>query len=197
MDEETVVQEEVVVPDVVEVGPVVEEKPLSDQTVMNRLRMLAMRASLGKTPKMPLVYPGDNGEWEPIPDDRFYIVFNDATAQATDAFRDALEQYRQVGEYELDETTGEMVGESAVERHNRAWPLIEVVLEFKLVADACLPQFDGGGDNIIAYRWKGSKALDRQALLRGGIALVATLAHMAAEHVMGSEDRRVVDSLGE
>lgn len=187
--------DEPMAPEVVE--QVVAEKPLADQTVMNRLRMLAMRSALGKTGRLPLVFPNDNGEWEPIPDERFFVVFNDSTAQATDAFRDALEQYRQIGDYELDEATGEMVGESSVERHNRAWPLIEVMLEFKLVAEACLPQFDGSTDDIIPYRWKGSKALDRQALQRGGIALVATLAHMAAEHVLGSEDRRVVESLGE
>ena len=197
MDEKNGTNDVVVVdetPPVVE--PEVEETPkLDDISTLKMLEEMALRSELGKTERKPLLYLADGGRWVTIPDENYYIVFNDAPAPAIDAFRDALEQYKQTPDYEMDKESGEVVGTVNVERQTRMWPVIEVLLNYKLIDEAVLPQKLKGQPGVVPYKWKGSKHLDRQALERSGILTVAMIVHMATAHILGDDE--VVGALGE
>ena len=148
--------------------PVVEEKPLDDNKVLKQLRALAVRSALGVSEKMPLRVPGEGrgSGWEDVEDDTYYIQFRDPAAEAIDGMRDALEQYKEVAQYYLDEGSEQVVGDQEVTRQRRSWPVIEVLLEFRLIADAVLPEVLKDGVTVKPRRWADQKGPDREFLQR-------------------------------
>jgi len=170
--------------------------PLNDNKVQKQLRALAARSELGVTEKLPLLFPSDDGGWEEIEDPDYYIVFNEPTNEAIDAMRDALEQYKENAQYMLDESSGAVVGEQEVTRQRRSWPVVEVLLEFRLIADAVLPEWDKGG-NVKPRRWADQKAADRAFLQKGCTPLLGMLVHMGGDHILGREAERLMTALGE
>jgi len=184
---------------VVEPEVLIEEPaPLEDAETLAALKALSLRAHLGKTEKLPLEYNGVK-----VRDERFFIQFNDATSEVEDAVQNALNQVEQVGEMEFDEATGGVSREMRMVQHRRFWPVLDVLLDYKVIADAALPQVKSGVanpqslDDYVAYKWRGSKKLDGDAIRRGGIQTLLTVVQMGMDHVLGTEEGRVVEALGE
>jgi len=178
--------------------PAEEPVLLEDTETLAALRALSLRAHLGKTEKLPLEYNGAK-----VRDDRFFVQFNDASSEVEDAVQNALNQIEQVGEMEFDEATGGLAREMRMVQHRRFWPVLEVLLDYKVIADAALPQVKPGVtnpqslDDYTAYKWRGSKKLDGDAIRRGGIQTLLTVVQMGLDHVLGTEEGRVVEALGE
>ena len=186
--------EDVLVDDDVAEEEIVEDEVVESEedNTLQILKALAIRSSLGHTGKLKLRVPGMGT----LNDERFYIVFNDASSDAIDAYTDALNQTKATESMQVDEETGLVVGEQKTEQHRRYWPLLDVVIDFGLIREAVLPAYDDKGA-FTTFVWGKNGATNRRALRKGKLLTVTTILHMASDHILGSETGDVVSQLGE
>ena len=170
-----------------------EEKPVPTVDMkLELLRALSIRSALGHTERLQLRVPG----FGMLDDDRYYIVFNDASASCIDAYRDAYNQVKASDVMEIDDETGLPVGEQKIEQHNRLWPVMKVIIEFNLVREAALPMIKEDG-SFGVYKWSATGMRNLKALDRGKLLTLMTLVYMAGDHVLGAEDEGMMSQLGE
>ena len=179
--------------DVVVPGPIdADDTGIDEQRKLTILKALAIRSTLGTTERLPLNVPG----FGKLDDPQYYIVFNDPTADAVDAFQDAMNQVRSVDNMQVDEESGQVVGEQMTERTRRLWPMLEVIMQYGIIAEASLPRMAGNGTMAAPFVWKQNAARNRQQLKQGKFLTLETLVFMAADHILGSEANEVMDELG-
>ena len=160
---------------------------------MSLIKAIAARAALGHTEKLSLTIPGMGV----LEDERFYIVFNDANSQAVDAWMDAMNQFKSTENMQVDEETGLVVGEQKVEQHRRAWPMLDVLIDYGVVREAKLPAFNKDG-SLAIYEWSTNPARNRKFLMRGKQLTITMLLSMAGEHILGGEStQELMSRLGE
>ncbi|MHB8994554.1 MAG: hypothetical protein ACYC63_04815 [Armatimonadota bacterium] len=181
MDEEETLEEEEIAAPMVEIDP------------MALIRAIAGRASLGHTDTLKLKVPG-MGE---IDDPRFGIMFNDADSQTVDAWMDAMRQITSTENMQVDDETGLVVGEQKTEQHQRAWPMLDVVIDYNLVREATLPYFKKTGE-LAVYTWSKSPTRNRTFMRLAKQMTISTLLSMAGDHIIGGESTQALMSqLGE
>ena len=167
------------------------DEGLKSPSAMDLIKTIAARASLGHTDKMPLVVGGMK-----IDNENFYIQFKEAPSDAVDAWMDAMNQFESVENMEVDDETGLVVGEQKTKRHSRAWPLLDVLLDYRIILDAQLPFFDKHGE-LKAFKWSSAPQKNRDFMRRAKQATISMVLSMAGDHIIGGESTGVMSQLGE